>query len=78
MMTLDDLRRLPVDILTPAQVAPFLGTNPETLRWQAREEPSALGFPVIVMKSRVKIPRLPFIKFMTAEEETNHDHTDRG
>lgn len=70
-MTLDDLRRLPVDILTPAQVAPLIGTDPNTLRWQAREEPSALGFPVIVMKSRVKIPRLPFIRFMTGEEAKN-------
>ena len=81
-MTLSDLRALTVDILTPAQVAQVLGTDPNTLRWQAREDPAALGFPVIVARSRVKIPRLPFIRFMTGEideqEETNYVHTDWG
>ena len=51
-------------ILIPSQVAPILGTDPQTVRMMARQMPERLGFPVIVMKSRVKIPRLPFIKFI--------------
>lgn len=70
-MTIQDLKGMTCLNLTPAQAGAVLGIDPNTLRWQAREEPSALGFPVIVMKSRVKIPRLPFIRFMTGEEAAN-------
>lgn len=51
-------------ILLPSQVATILGTDANTVRLMARQMPERLGFPVIVMKSRVKIPRLPFIKFI--------------
>lgn len=63
-MTLEDLERMTSHFVTAAQVAPILGTDPNTLRWQAHAEPGALGFPVIVMKSRVRIPRVPFIQFL--------------
>lgn len=49
-------------MLTPRQVAPILGTDPSTLRWQAKNRPESLGFEVTVMKSRVKIPRLAFLR----------------
>ena len=45
-------------------VAPVLKCNPATLHMQAMEEPWRLGFPVIVMGSRVKIPRRPFLAYM--------------
>lgn len=70
-MTLDDLRRLPMNTLTPAQVAPLLGVKEHAIRIQARSDASKLGFPVIVIGNRTKIPRLPFIRFMTGEEAKN-------
>lgn len=51
-------------ILTAAQVAPIIGSDPNSLRFQAHERPETLGFPVTVIKRRVKIPRIPFIKYM--------------
>jgi len=66
-MTLQDLERLDTQTLTPAQVAPVIGSDPNTLRWQAHNNPAKLGFPVIVVRSRVKIPRIPFIRFMKGE-----------
>lgn len=63
-MTLDELEALPVEVLTCAQVAPVLGANPATIRGQATERPELLGFPVIVAGRRVKIPKMPFIRFM--------------
>lgn len=69
-MTIDDLRGLSCVNLTPAQAGAVLGIDPNTLRWQARSEPAALGFPVIVVKSRTYIPRLPLIQFLTGKEET--------
>lgn len=63
--TLDGLEALPGEILTPAQVASVLGTDQQRIRVLARERPEMLGFPVIVIGNRVKIPKRPFIAFMT-------------
>lgn len=66
-VTLEELKNCKNDFVTAADVAGILGTDPNSLRWQAREEPALLGFPVIVIKSRVKIPRIPFIRFMSGD-----------
>lgn len=68
-MTLEQIAAYPKEVLTCQQVAPLLHMNPGTLHDQAIEMPSMLGFPVIVAKKRVKIPRRPFLKYMT--EGTN-------
>lgn len=62
--TLEDLEALPCGVLTCKQIAPILGADPGTIHQQAVEAPYMLGFPVIVMKSRVKVPRRAFIRFM--------------
>lgn len=63
-MSLEELAKLPGEILTCAQVAPILGADPATIHQQAVDAPQFLGFPVIVCRSRVKIPKRPFIRFM--------------
>lgn len=63
-MTLDDLKRVDRDWLLASEVAPILGTDPHSIRVAARVAPNRLGFPVCVLGSRIKIPRLPFIQFM--------------
>lgn len=63
-MTLDELATFPREWLTCAQVAPILGANPGTIHDQAIIDPQMLGFPVVVVKSRVKIPKAPFVRFM--------------
>jgi hypothetical protein len=63
-ISLNDLETIPRDWLTPAQIAPILGADPNWIRRQAHADPRKLGFPVIVCGTRVKIPKLPFIKFM--------------
>lgn len=66
-LTLEEIEALPVEVLTPAQVAPVLHLDQDTLRGQARDCPARLGFPVIVAGSRVKIPKKSFVKFMRGE-----------
>jgi hypothetical protein len=66
-MTIKELEQSGKDVLTPAEIAPILGSDPQTIRWQAHNQPDKLGFPVIVVKSRVKIPRLGFIRFCVGE-----------
>ncbi len=57
--------------ITPEAAASVLGCTPNSLRQAARQRPELLGFPVIVMGHRVRIPRLPFIQFM---EGGSRDH----
>lgn len=66
-MTLAELEALPVEVFTPAQVAPVLKLDQDTIRGQARSCPELLGFPVIVAMSRVKIPKQPFLRFMRGD-----------
>jgi hypothetical protein len=63
-MTLDEIAALPVEVLTPAQIAPVLHLDQDTIRGQARTCPELLGFPVVVAGNRVKIPKRPFLRFM--------------
>ena len=62
-MTLDDIKALDKEVLVAEDVAQIISCNPHWLRLMARENPKALGFPVICVKNRVKIPRRAFIEF---------------
>ena len=57
-------------MLTPAQVAPVLGCNPQDIRVTARQAPELLGFPVSVIGTRTKIPRRSFLRWAGYEEGT--------
>lgn len=63
-MTLKEIEESSKEVLTCKDVAPLLQCNPATLHMQATKAPKKLGFPVIVMGSRVKIPRRPFLAYM--------------
>ena len=63
-MTLDDLKAVDREYLLPREVAEIIGTDPHSVRVAARLEPERLGFPVIVVGTRIKIPRIPFLKHM--------------
>lgn len=66
-MTLADIEQMEALTLTPAQAAAVLNIDPQSLRLQARHRPELLGFPVICIGSRVKIPREPFLRFLRGE-----------
>lgn len=60
-MRIADIERLDCDFLTAAQVAAVTGSDPAFIRIQAHEDPDALGYPVCVQGSRIKIPREGFL-----------------
>ena len=62
--TLDELETYPQQTLTAEQVAQFLGCSVQSIRSQAQIDAGALGFPVILYGSTIRIPRLGFIYFM--------------
>ena len=61
--TLEEVEALPGEVLTCANVAGILEASPNTIHVTAVQRPELLGFPVIVMGSRVKIPKQPFLRF---------------
>lgn len=68
-MTLEEIKRSDKLFLIAADIAPVLGCDPNLIRWEAQHEPGRLGFPVTVLKSRVKIPRIPFIEYVEGKSK---------
>lgn len=64
MSKLEQIKALERAIITPDEAARVLQCNAQYIRMQARADASKLGFPVICLGRRVKIPRLPFIAFV--------------
>lgn len=67
-MTLDEIRNSTKEVLTPADVAPVLGCDPQDIRVAAKQHPERLGFNVAVIGTRVKVPRLAFIRWMEGQQ----------
>ena len=67
-MTLEEIKASTKDILTAADIAPVLGCDPYNIILQAKQDAKEgvnnLGFNVTVVGTRVKIPRLAFLRFM--------------
>lgn len=65
-MTLEQLQQSKQLFVAPADISEILRCDPQCIRKQAQTDPSQLGFPVIVQGSRVRIPRIPFLRFIGA------------
>lgn len=68
-MTLDEIRASDKLMLTPADVAGALGCDAQSVRVAAKQRPDILGFPTSVIGSRVRIPRLAFLKWMEGNDD---------
>ena len=64
MQTIQELKNHPKEVITPVEAAGLLGWDPYCINLLAKKDPGALGFPVIVMGSRVRIPKAAFIRFI--------------
>lgn len=63
-MTLEEAKRSDKTFLTPAEIAPIIGCNPNWIRKAAHDAPELVGFPVCVIGTRTRIPRKPFLAFL--------------
>ena len=63
-MTLEEIKAMDREMLTPAIVAKVIRCDPYYISVQARTDPEALGFPVSVQGTRTRIPRRAFIRGM--------------
>ena len=68
-MTLEEIRQSDKVFLTPADIAPVLGCNPNWIRRAAHDAPELIGFPVCVIGTRTRIPRKPFLAFIGEDTE---------
>ena len=73
VQSLKELAALDTVYITPDQAAKALGCNGHTIRVMASTEEgrSALGFPVVRLGKRTKIPRIPFLRYLGLEGEIN-------
>lgn len=62
-MTIQDIKNMDKEILTPGDIAPILNCDPNVIRLQAAKDIKALGFPASKIGTRVKIPRRAFINW---------------
>lgn len=67
IMTLEEIKASPKIFLIPADIAPLLGSDPHTIRCTARQRPELLGFEFTFTGNRMKIPRIPFLRFLGVE-----------
>lgn len=63
-MTLEDIKKIPNEVLTIAEVAPILGMAPSRLREELKNSPENMGFSIIKYGQQIRIPKRAFIKFM--------------
>ncbi len=63
-MTVEEIRASDKLFLSPADVAKVLGSDPQTVRCTAVQRPELLGFPFTFSGNRMKIPRIPFLRFL--------------
>lgn len=69
-MTLQEVKNMDKEVITPAIAAKVINCDPHYIRVAAHNRPELLGFPVTLIGSRVKIPRLAFIRYMEGREQT--------
>lgn len=70
-MTLDEIKKSNKDFLIPSDIADVLGCDKYSINVQVSEDikngVNSLGFPVIKIGTRIKIPRRSFLRFMGVE-----------
>lgn len=62
-MTIEDIKKMKKEVLTPGDVAAVLHCDPNVIREQARQDIKLLGFPAAKVGTRIKIPRQAFISW---------------
>ena len=61
------IEALPKDMLVPTDICKYLGCSAYTINVVTEDGKNPFPFPVIRMRRRVKIPKIPFIKAMRGE-----------
>ncbi len=63
-MTLEELKEKRPLFVNANDLKDILEIDPANLRSQAQSDPQKIGFPIMVIGTRVKVPVKPFLKFL--------------
>lgn len=77
-MTIEELRSCEDVFIYPHDIAPILGCDPHSIRVIAKTNPRLLGFPVTIVGRRVKIWRIPFLKYIGELGSTGGETSGKG
>lgn len=72
-MTMAEVARMDKVFLTPTEAASLLGCDPYWISLMAKTEEGrkGLGFPVVRIRSRTKVLRIPFLRYLGWEGRIN-------
>ena len=68
-VTFDDLLKMNTPVITGTQAAQAMGMDTTRLIGYARERPELVRFPFQLSGNRMKIPRVPFLRFWGCTDE---------
>ncbi len=66
-MCIAEMKEINRPYLTVEEIAVTMRVGPQSIRNQAREDDSKLGFPVCQVGSKILIPRVAYLKFLGEE-----------
>ena len=70
-MTMAEVESCKKEFLIPAEIAPLLGCDPYSINVQVKADKesgrNSFPFPTILLGTRVKIPRIAFLRAMKGE-----------
>lgn len=64
MKTIEELINSDKVFLTPSDICGVMGCNPQTIRVTARQRPDLIGYEFTFSGNRMKIPRIPFLRYL--------------
>jgi len=60
-LKIEDIESIKKEFLIPEDIASFLGCDKYSINVQAQKNPDKLGFPVVILGSRIRIPKEGFV-----------------
>ena len=63
-LTLDELVHSEKEYFTPDDICGVMGVDPHSIRMTAKQRPELLGFNFFFIGTRMKIPKIPFLRKM--------------
>ena len=70
-MTVEDLKKMKEPVISGTMAAKVLGMDSSRLIGYAREHPERIQFPFQISGNRLKIPRIPFLRWLGEDENAN-------
>ena len=70
-MTVEDLKKMKEPVISGTMAAKVMGMDSSRLIGYAREHPERIQFPFQISGNRLKIPRIPFLRWLGEDGNAN-------